>query len=211
MNQLQGIWTGIVAIIVLGSLGVWLIAWGRPLNTFVATTVTPGNMSSATSTASGSDIPTPTKTAESGRAVAVANKDVVSIVSNISGITEFRSLLFSSGIASTISARSATKYTIFVPTNAAFGRLPRGTITSMTATQKKRLVQYHIVSGSAIDPGATISGSIPTLAGESLNFSAPVGGQPLVGSARIVAEYQGTNGTVYLIDGVLLPPQVRTP
>lgn len=205
MNRIEGIWVGVVALIVLGSLSAWLIASGRPLNTFVATTVTSQPIATATTT-----IPTPTQPAGGKRPVAVANQDVVSILSNITGVSEFRSLLFSSGVAATIGKGSTSKYTIYVPTNGAFARLPRGTITNLSTAQKRRLVQYHIVSGAAIDPGATVSGSIQTLSGDTLNFSAPVGGTPMVGSANIIAEYKGTNGTVYLIDGVLLPPQQRT-
>lgn len=205
MNQEKGIWTGIVAIVVLGSLAVWLIAWGRPLNTFFVTEQAPAMAEKNASTTATASKPVEAKGNAAKLAVERANGDVLSIISNTSGISEFRSLLYSTGVASQISA--ATKYTIFVPTNAAFSRLPRGTITNLSTDERMRLVRYHLISGAAIDPTASVAGSTQTLSGDYLNFSSEIGAATMVGNARILAQYNGTNGTVYLIDSVLLPPK----
>jgi uncharacterized surface protein with fasciclin (FAS1) repeats len=111
------------------------------------------------------------------------------------------------GVAATINAKSTSKYTIFVPTNGAFAQLPPGTVSNMSAAEKKRLIEYHVVSGRAVDPDQMTAGSIQALSGDILNFSYGIDKIPLVNSAIVVTQYEGTNGVVIVIDNVLLPPK----
>ena len=54
------------------------------------------------------------------------------------------------------------------------------------------------------------TGVIQALSGDPLNFSDTSTNIPQVNSSIIGGEYQGSNGVVYLINGVLLPPQKTT-
>ena len=130
---------------------------------------------------------------------------VVEVAKSLSGTSQFNTLFKSTGVAASITGPGP--YTIFVPTNGAFSQLPPGTITKMSAAQKLRFMQYHVIAGRAIDSEAQVAGTIQALSGDALNFSFGVDQIPLVNSAIFIEKYQANNGVVYLVDNVLLPPQ----
>lgn len=130
---------------------------------------------------------------------------VVEVAKSLSGTSQFNALFKSTGVAASITG--AGPYTIFVPTNGAFSQLPPGTITKMSTAQKLRFMQYHVIAGRMIDSEAQVAGTVQALSGDALNFSFGVDRIPLVNSAIFIEKYQASNGVVYLIDNVLLPPQ----
>jgi uncharacterized surface protein with fasciclin (FAS1) repeats len=210
MNQNKGIWVGAVSLIVIAALGLWWLAASRPLDSLSQfENATTGAEQASTTGVTASTSPTGTK---SGSVVvkketSKRSQDVATIVRGLSNGSTFNAYFRSTGVAATINAKSTSKYTIFVPTNGAFAQLPPGTISNMTATEKKRLVQYHVVSGRAVDPDQMTAGSIQALSGDMLNFSYGIDKIPLVNSAIVITQYEGTNGVVIVIDNVLLPPK----
>lgn len=202
MNQNQGVWIGIVSLMVIAALGLWWLAASRPLDTLspiVADQKSESPEEIATTTNSG-------KTITVNR-VARKNQDVASIVRGLSTVSTFNTYFRSTGVAATIHPKSVSTYTIFAPTNGAFAQLPPGTVAAMSAAEKKRMIQYHVVSGRAIDVDAMTAGTIQALSGDMLNFSYGTDKIPMVNSAIVVTQYEGTNGVVIVIDNVLLPPK----
>lgn len=203
MQNNKTFWVGAVVVIVVGALLFWWASSGLPLSTWIGTIT---NRSATTTTPTTPQGQQNTNTNGGGNNVVRTEQDVASIVASLSGASTFKSLFTSTGVAATINPRSESDYTVFVPTDGAISQLTRGTITNLSATEKKRLVQYHVVSGRAIDVEALTAGQVQALSGDMLNFSFAANRIPMVNSAIIVTEYEGTNGTVYLIDNVLLPP-----
>lgn len=193
-------WVSAVVVLVLAALVIWWIVDRRPLSSSTET----GSVATSTE-----ETTTAVRHSQGGTTgiskVQRANQTVNTIVSGLTGTSQFNSLFNSTGVAASLSASG--KYTVFVPTNGAFSQLPGGTISNMTAAEKKRLVQYHVVSGRAIDVDAEISGVIEALSGDTLNFNYGPDKIPLVNSAIVITEYVGKNGIVYLVDNVLLPPK----
>ncbi len=210
MNQNKGIWVGVVSLIVIAALGLWWLSANRPLGMLSqmgsttsngdATTTTPTVGSSNTSTTKTGSVTVKTDTS-------TKSKDVATIVRGLKTGSTFNGYFRSTGIAATINPKSASKYTIFVPTNGAFAQLPPGTVSNMSAEEKKRLIQYHVVSGRAVDPDQMQSGSVEALSRDVLNFSYGADKIPMVNSAIVITQYQGSNGVVIVIDNVLLPPK----
>ncbi len=203
MNQNRSIWVWVIALIVIGSLGLWLVTSNLSINSSTGSWfgLRGGDMATSTATTtlgSGGVSTSVTRTRSSS--------DVVSIIAGLSGASQFNTQFRATGVASSISATG--KYTIFVPTNGAFGQLAAGTISRMSSAEKKRLVQYHIISGSSIDVDTFVAGQMTALSKDVLNFSFGTNKIPMVNSAIVIAEYTGKNGTVYLIDNVLLPPKI---
>jgi uncharacterized surface protein with fasciclin (FAS1) repeats len=201
-KEIKGVWAGVVAVLVAAALGYWWYTSGLPLSTWLGFG---GEAPLVVSTS------TPTAEVPSARPVASATArtsetDVVSIVTSLPSVSTFRSLLSSTGVGATINARSVSPYTILVPTDGAIAQLPRGSIQGLSPADKRRLVQNHVIAGRAVDADALVSGQMVSLSGDTLNFSYGSNGIALVGSAIIIAKYEGTNGVVYVIDGVLLPP-----
>ena len=189
------VWAGIVIIVVL-LLG-WFVWSGVQNGTF-------GIMGSATTTPGAA-----TSTDSKKPVVTKRSSDVATIAASISGASTFASLFSQTGVKATITG--AGPYTIFVPTDGSISQLPAGTITNLSAAEKKRLVQYHIIKGRAVDIAAVEAGVITSLSGDVLNFTvSDIDETARVNSAFVVQSYQGTNGMVYLIDTALIPPVPAT-
>jgi uncharacterized surface protein with fasciclin (FAS1) repeats len=162
-------------------------------------------MTTATTTAPMTSTTTNSTTnVQSPQTIDRSSDSVVTIAENLSGATDFASWLSSTGVAAMI--KGAGPYTIFVPTDGAISQLPAGTISGLSTAGLKRLVEYHVVSGRAVDVSAENSGSIQALSGDALNFSLGTNNTPMVNSALTITEYKASNGVVYLIDNVLVPP-----
>jgi transforming growth factor-beta-induced protein len=134
---------------------------------------------------------------------------VMGIIASLSGESRFAGLLANTGVSSLVMGKGP--YTVFVPTDASFGQLPAGTINNLDAAQLKRLVEYHIVSGKAIDVNAQVAGTVPALSKDLLNFSKNTGdASARVNSSVVIHAYKASNGIVYVIGTVLLPPLAAT-
>jgi uncharacterized surface protein with fasciclin (FAS1) repeats len=193
-NKNRDLWIGIIALVVIGGLGIWWLMSNSQAMNDQATTVATTTATAATTTATVQSPQTLNRTSES----------VVTVAENLSGATEFASLLSASGVAAQL--KGPGPYTIFVPTDGAFSQLPAGTISNLTAAGKKRLVEYSIVNDREIDVTAQLAGTIQAMSGDALNFSFGTDNIPMVNSAILVTEYKADNGVVYLIDNVLVPP-----
>ena len=193
-------WVGIAGIIVFVVFLMWVFS--SPLTEGPTATSTPTQSSTVVHTTKKKATPI---VGQSQALVPIAEaSSVAGVVAGISSASEFASLFSSSGVAAQVSGKGP--YTIFVPSDAAFARLAKGTISNLTATQLKRLVQYHIIVGRAIDADAISSGSVDALSKDPINFSVQADKSVRINSSLILKTYQGKNGVVYLIDGVLLPP-----
>jgi uncharacterized surface protein with fasciclin (FAS1) repeats len=129
---------------------------------------------------------------------------VASAVANAEYGTRFNQLLAQSGVLSAISGKGP--YTVFVPSDGAFGRLAQGTINNMSAAELKRTMQYHIVAGKSLDVDALNNSQIQALSRDTLNFRVDKG-VVYVNSGQVLKSYKTKNGMVYVINAVLLPPK----
>jgi uncharacterized surface protein with fasciclin (FAS1) repeats len=98
------------------------------------------------------------------------------------------------------------QFTVFAPTDQAFGKLDAATIASLktNAPLLKKILTYHVVSGQ-LSPNqvggahGTVEGASVTVTGVDNNLS--------VNNASVVCGgVQTANATVYMIDTVLMPP-----
>ena len=100
-------------------------------------------------------------------------------------------------------------YTVFAPTDAAFRKLPRGTLASLLKPENKaqlvKILTYHVVPGRVA--AADVAGkklSVATVEGGSLQVNGRHGVR--VNDAHVVKADIGTdNGVIHVIDKVLLP------
>lgn len=99
-------------------------------------------------------------------------------------------------------------FTVFAPTNAAFDKLPKGTVEELLKPEKKKdlkkILQHH-VTVSIFKPLSFKEGQVLSMAdGTNVTLSVK-DGQIMVNDAKIIASVEGSNGIVHVIDGVLLP------
>lgn len=102
------------------------------------------------------------------------------------------------------------QYTIFAPTDDAFGRLAPEEIEKLTteAGQLTSVLNYHVVSGELAP--SSVDGEHKTLQGQTLNVSGAGDNLRVNGAGVVCGGIKTANAILYLIDTVLLPPTAPT-
>lgn len=117
--------------------------------------------------------------------------------------------------------QSAGPFTVFAPTNAAFAKLPAGTLETLLKPENKatlaKILTYHVIAGT-FDAAAVVKAikankgslSLTTVSGNKLTASIKQGKVTLTdekgNSATVVtADLTATNGVIHVIDAVVLP------
>lgn len=105
---------------------------------------------------------------------------------------------------------NAGPFTVFAPTNAAFDKLPAGTVDGLLKPEKKDdltdILQYHVSVG-VFKPEMFQDGQvIGQVNGGNITITKKADGIYVNGTAKIVASIPASNGIIHVIDGVLLPP-----
>jgi uncharacterized surface protein with fasciclin (FAS1) repeats len=98
------------------------------------------------------------------------------------------------------------QYTVFAPTDAAFGKLPPATIDKLKtdAPLLKSILTYHVVQGQ-LSP-AKVDGTHPTLQGASSTVTGQGNDLKVNDAGLVCGGVHTANATVYMIDTVLMPP-----
>lgn len=108
---------------------------------------------------------------------------------------------------------NAGPFTVFAPTDDAFGKLPAGTVENLVKPENKETLQhileYHVYVGNIredqIQDGMTLNQV--NLQNVTLNKSGD--GKITINGVNVIGAVSASNGTVYVIDGVLLPPDKK--
>ena len=105
---------------------------------------------------------------------------------------------------------NAGPFTVFAPTNAAFAKLPAGTVEDLLKPEKKDvltdILQYHVSVGVYKTDLFTDGQVIGQVNGGNITITKKDGKFIVNDKATIIATVPASNGIVYVIDEVLLPP-----
>lgn len=111
------------------------------------------------------------------------------------------------GLVDTLS--SPGPFTVFAPTDAAFAKLPEGTVANLLKPENKdqlvAVLTYHVVSGKVMS--SDIAGKMldaETVQGQSLKINA-TDGVKVNNAAVVTADIAADNGVIHVIDTVVLP------
>ena len=201
MNESNNTWAWVIGIIIvvliIGGLVWWL---DKPSAEQAATTASSTDITASTTTGTGASgtEPAPVSIVNS------SSESIATILAGLSGDSTYTSFFNNTGVGATLGARGP--YTVFVSTDAGFNLLPAGTVSSMTAAEQKRFVQYSIVSGRELDVNTQNNGSVKALSGDELNFKVGSTGLVQVNSSYALAAYKASNGIVYVLNQPLVPP-----
>jgi uncharacterized surface protein with fasciclin (FAS1) repeats len=95
-------------------------------------------------------------------------------------------------------------FTVFAPTDAAFAKLPGGTITTLVQNppQLGRILKYHVVSGRYTKADLEGLSEVTSLEGTTirLNFKK----NEVKNATAIATDIEATNGIIHVIDNVIL-------
>jgi transforming growth factor-beta-induced protein len=98
-------------------------------------------------------------------------------------------------------------FTVFAPTDEAFGNLPAGTLESLTVDELRNILLYHVVDTRILSTDlADGTYELQTLSGDMIEVVVAAEAITINGNASVIgADFNGTNGVVHTISNVLLP------
>jgi uncharacterized surface protein with fasciclin (FAS1) repeats len=98
------------------------------------------------------------------------------------------------------------QYTVFAPTDAAFNKLPAGTLDQLktNASMLKSILTYHVVPGQ-LSP-TQVDGSHNTVQGAAVNVTGSGNGLKVNNAGLVCGGVPTANAQVYMVDTVLMPP-----
>jgi uncharacterized surface protein with fasciclin (FAS1) repeats len=135
-------------------------------------------------------------------------KDVVKIAVGSKDHTTLVAALKQAELVTSLS--NAGPFTVFAPTNAAFDKLPAGTVDGLMKDDKKadlqNILQYHVAVSVYKAENMKEGQIIGQANGDNITLSVKDGKVMVNGTANIVASVPASNGIIHIIDAVLLPP-----
>lgn len=154
-----------------------------------------------------------------GGAAMYPNRTIVANAVNSKDHTTLVAAVKAAGLVGTLSSKGPFK--VFAPTNAAFARLPAGTVATLVKPENKgtltNILTYHVVPGR-ITAGQIASlamrhrgtATLKTVQGETLRFRKSGSGWVVVDAkgsrARItIANVMQSNGVIHVVERVLMP------
>jgi len=159
------------------------------------------------------------KSVEVGGAAMYPSKNIVQNAVNSKDHTTLVAAVKAAGLVETLA--STGPFTVFAPTNAAFDKLPAGTVATLVKPENKAtltsILTYHVVAGKfnakdvvkAIKDGngtatlTTVNGGVlkASLEGKKVVLTDAKGGKSYV----TIADVNQSNGVIHVIDTVLMP------
>ena len=164
-------------------------------------------------------VPASAKNPMVGGAAMYPTKNIVQNAVNSRDHTTLVAAVKAAGLVETLSGKGP--FTVFAPTNAAFARLPAGTVETLVKPENKgtltTILTYHVVPGritasqiASLAKRNKGTAKLKTVQGETLRFHKSGRGWAVMdskgGMATItIANVMQSNGVIHVIDRVLMP------
>ena len=122
----------------------------------------------------------------------------------------FKTLAAALGAAGLINTVSGPgPFTVFAPTDAAFAKLPAGTVENLLKPENKdqltAILTYHVVAGKVMAADVVKLSEAKTVNGKMLKVKVN-GGNVMVDDANVTAtDIAASNGVIHVIDSVIIP------
>jgi uncharacterized surface protein with fasciclin (FAS1) repeats len=169
-----------------------------------ATTVAPG----AKPVSSGKPVNT-TQAKPAGKTPAATAGNIVDLAASNKNFSKLVAAVKAADLAEAFSGTGP--YTLFAPTDAAFAKLPAGTLEKLLKPENKlalqKVLKYHVIAG-AVMAADVKTGKVDSAEGSALNFVASKGSVTVGGAKVLKADNVASNGVIHIIEKVLLPPSL---
>jgi len=152
------------------------------------------------------------KTVMVGGAAMFPSKNIIQNAVNSKDHTTLVAAVKAAGLVETLEGKGP--FTVFAPTNAAFGKLPAGTVDTLVKPENKatltKILTYHVVAGKLEASDLTDGKKLKTVQGEELTVKRS-GDKIMIidakgGSSTITIEnVNQSNGVIQVVDTVLMP------
>ena len=152
------------------------------------------------------------KTVMVGGAAMFPSKNIVQNAVNSKDHTTLVAAVKAAGLVPTLEGKGP--FTVFAPTNAAFGKLPAGTVDTLVKPENKatltKILTYHVVPGKLEASDLTDGKKMKTAEGEELTVKKQDGKVWIVdakgGTSMVtISNVNQSNGVIHVVDTVLMP------
>ena len=155
----------------------------------------------------GDAMATPEQGVMVGGANMVPSKNIVENAAGSADHTTLVAAVKAADLAGTLSGTGP--FTVFAPTNAAFDKLPAGTVDNLVKPAMKadltKILTYHVVAGSLKAADLKDGMKLKTVQGSDLMVSVKDGKVMINGANVTIADVISSNGVTHVIDAVLMP------
>src|SRR5471030_1817178 len=152
------------------------------------------------------------KTVMVGGAAMFPSKNIIQNAVNSKDHTTLVAAVKAAGLVDTLEGKGP--FTVFAPTNAAFGKLPAGTVDTLVKPENKatltKILTYHVVPAKLEPPSRTAGRNRRTAEGEELTVKLKDGHVWIVdakgGTSMVtIPNVNQSNGVIHVVDTVLMP------
>jgi uncharacterized surface protein with fasciclin (FAS1) repeats len=138
---------------------------------------------------------------------AAQTQDIVDTAVAAGSFKTLAAALKAAGLIDTL--KGPGPFTVFAPTDAAFAKLPAGTVEALLKPENKakltRILTSHVVAGKVMAADAAKLTSAKAVSGDTLTIAAQ-GGSVMIDKAKVVkTDIAASNGVIHVIDTVILP------
>jgi uncharacterized surface protein with fasciclin (FAS1) repeats len=152
----------------------------------------------------------PSKLVQAQQAPAMSSSKDIIDTATAPGMTDVTTVVAAIKAAGLVDAlKGKGPFTVFAPTNAAFEKLPKGTVEDLLKPENKEklksILLYHVHAGDAVMAKDVKTMALTTLNGKSIAVKAGADGVMLDNAKVIKTDVVTSNGVIHLIDTVLMP------
>src|SRR5512135_717745 len=135
-----------------------------------------------------------------------AGKDIVAVASGADNFKTLVAAVKAAGLVETLQGKGP--FTVFAPTDAAFAKLPAGTVEDLLKPENKEklvaILTYHVVRGKVMAADVKTM-KAKTVNGKELSITVE-DGKVTVDNAKVIkTDVTAENGVIHIIDSVILP------
>lgn len=136
-----------------------------------------------------------------------SGKDIVETAVSAGQFNTLAAALEAAGLVETLQGDGP--FTVFAPTDAAFAKLPEGTVAELLKPENRdkltAILTYHVVPGKVTSGKVVDLDEATTVNGAKINITVK-GGSVMINNATVTAaDVAASNGVIHVIDTVLMP------
>jgi uncharacterized surface protein with fasciclin (FAS1) repeats len=140
-----------------------------------------------------------------GARPAAPTKNIVTVAVENGNFTVLARALTAAGLVETL--QGPGPFTVFAPTDAAFAKLPAGTVDALLRDipRLRSILTYHVVAGKVEAKDVVNLTTANTVQGSAISIHV-MNGKVMINDATVVtADVQASNGVIHVIDTVIMP------
>lgn len=134
-------------------------------------------------------------------------KDIVGIAAANDDFSTLVAAVKAAGLVETLQGEGP--FTVLAPNNAAFDKLPEGTVTELLKPENKEklagILKFHVISGNVMAADVVKLSEATTVQGQKVSIEVKDGSVYVNGAKVIATDIKCSNGVIHVLESVILP------